>query len=93
MQFALEVLGFKPENIILFGWSIGGFSTSYAAMNYPDVKAVVSLSNIYIFFNLLFKNPTSCVGGLVGSTLALSAGGADSIPAAGPLNYGVDPVS
>lgn len=42
MQFAIHKLGFKVENIILFGWSIGGYTTSWAAMNYPDVKGVVS---------------------------------------------------
>lgn len=42
MQFAINSLNFTPENIILFGWSIGGYSSSWAAMNYPDVKGVVS---------------------------------------------------
>lgn len=41
MQFAIIRLGFLPENIVLFGWSIGGFTTSWAAMMYPDVKAVI----------------------------------------------------
>ena len=41
MQFAIHGLKFQPENIILFGWSIGGYPTSWAAMNYPDVKGVV----------------------------------------------------
>lgn len=43
MQFALHHLQFKPENIIVFGWSIGGYSTTWAAMNYPEVKGVVRL--------------------------------------------------
>ncbi|KAJ1525091.1 hypothetical protein ONE63_009933 [Megalurothrips usitatus] len=41
MQFAIHGLNFPIENIILFGWSIGGYSTSWAAMNYPDVNLVV----------------------------------------------------
>lgn len=41
MQFAINKLGFKVQNIVLFGWSIGGYSASWAAMNYPDVKGVV----------------------------------------------------
>ncbi|XP_063920085.1 phosphatidylserine lipase ABHD16A isoform X1 [Zophobas morio] len=41
VQFAINRLGFKLENILLFGWSIGGYVTSWAAMNYPDVKGVV----------------------------------------------------
>ena len=42
MQFAILELGFTPNQIILHGWSIGGFSASWVAMNYPDIKAVVS---------------------------------------------------
>lgn len=45
MQFAFQRLNFIPENVILFGWSIGGFASSYAATIYPDVKAVVSRGN------------------------------------------------
>ncbi|KAL1130834.1 hypothetical protein AAG570_012075 [Ranatra chinensis] len=41
MQFAINKLGFLPDNIILFGWSIGGYATTWAAMNYPEVKAVI----------------------------------------------------
>lgn len=41
MQFAILQLGFTPNQIILHGWSIGGFSASWVAMNYPDIKAVV----------------------------------------------------
>jgi len=41
MQFAIHRLGFTPENIILFGWSIGGYATSWAAATYPEVKAVM----------------------------------------------------
>ncbi|XP_055611363.1 phosphatidylserine lipase ABHD16A [Uranotaenia lowii] len=41
VQFALTDLGFTPENIILYGWSIGGYSTLYAASQYPDVKGVI----------------------------------------------------
>lgn len=42
MQFAIHKLGFLPENILLFGWSIGAYSSLYAATQYPDVKGVVS---------------------------------------------------
>jgi hypothetical protein len=41
LHFAIHRLGFKLENILLFGWSIGGYTTAWAAMNYPDVKGVV----------------------------------------------------
>ena len=42
MQFAIARLGFTPDQIIIHGWSIGGFPASWVAMNYPDIKAVVS---------------------------------------------------
>ncbi|CAG9862159.1 unnamed protein product [Phyllotreta striolata] len=41
MQFAENKLGFKREEIILFGWSIGGYPASWAAMNYPEIKGIV----------------------------------------------------
>ncbi|KAK9501002.1 hypothetical protein O3M35_002141 [Rhynocoris fuscipes] len=41
MQFAIHKLGFPPNQIILYGWSIGGYSTTWAARHYTDVKAVV----------------------------------------------------
>ena len=42
MQFAIDKLGFTPDQIIIHGWSIGGFPASWVAMNFPDIKAVVS---------------------------------------------------
>ncbi|KAK7095408.1 hypothetical protein V1264_006820 [Littorina saxatilis] len=41
MQYAISRLGFQPDRIVLFAWSIGGYSASWAAMNYPDVKHVI----------------------------------------------------
>ena len=45
MQYAIHRLGFHPDSIILFAWSIGGYAASWAAMSYPDVKHVVSSSS------------------------------------------------
>lgn len=42
MQFAINELKFEPEDIIMFGWSIGGYTAAWAAVNYP-VKALVSI--------------------------------------------------
>ena len=42
MQYAIHELGFMPDDIALFAWSIGGYSATWAAMNYPDVKFMVS---------------------------------------------------
>ena len=41
MQFAIHKLGFTPENIIVTGWSIGGFSATWLAMHYPDIAGLV----------------------------------------------------
>jgi len=41
MQFAINKLGFSPDNILLHGWSIGGFTATWAASHYPDVKGVI----------------------------------------------------
>lgn len=41
MQFAILKLGFKPEEIIVYGWSIGGFTSSWLAMNYPDIQGLI----------------------------------------------------
>lgn len=41
VMYAVTKLGFTLDNIILFAWSIGGYSTSYAAMTFPDIKAVI----------------------------------------------------
>lgn len=41
MQFAIHKLGFMPENIVLFGWSIGGYSSLYGATLYPEVRGLI----------------------------------------------------
>ncbi|GMR43101.1 hypothetical protein PMAYCL1PPCAC_13296, partial [Pristionchus mayeri] len=40
-QYATEVLGYKEEEIVLFGWSIGGFPSSWLAANHPKIKGLV----------------------------------------------------
>lgn len=46
MEFAINKLGFAPEQIVLYGWSIGGFASSLAAEAYPNVRAVVRIYNL-----------------------------------------------
>lgn len=48
MQYAIHKLGFMPDSIALFAWSIGGYSATWAAMNYPDVSFVVSVFMLFI---------------------------------------------
>ncbi|XP_015127208.1 protein ABHD16A [Diachasma alloeum] len=41
MRFAKENLSFPEDRIILYGWSIGGFTATWAAMNYPEIHGLV----------------------------------------------------
>ncbi|CAG5124162.1 unnamed protein product [Candidula unifasciata] len=41
IQYAIHKLGFSPDNIALFAWSIGGYTASWAAKSYPDIQFVV----------------------------------------------------
>lgn len=41
MRYATEKLGFTEENIIIFGWSIGGFTATWAAMNNPGIHGLI----------------------------------------------------
>jgi pimeloyl-ACP methyl ester carboxylesterase len=38
IEFAQVKLGYGLGEIILHGWSIGGYSTSWAAMNHPGIR-------------------------------------------------------
>jgi len=42
MEFAIKSLGFREQDIIIMGWSIGGFTSSHAASLYPNVQGLVS---------------------------------------------------
>ena len=48
IKYAVTKLGFEPEEIMMFAWSIGGYTASYAAMMYPNIKGVVCF---FICFN------------------------------------------
>jgi len=41
MRYAVTRLGFDVKNIIVFAWSIGGYTASYAAMMYPQIKGLI----------------------------------------------------
>ncbi|GAB6024577.1 Protein abhd16a [Chamberlinius hualienensis] len=41
VQFAIEKLGFNLENIVLYAWSIGGYSAIWAAVNYPQIQGII----------------------------------------------------
>uniref|UniRef100_A0A8C1RUR1 Protein ABHD16A-like n=1 Tax=Cyprinus carpio TaxID=7962 RepID=A0A8C1RUR1_CYPCA len=41
IQFAVHKLGFQLSDIIVYAWSIGGFTASWAVMSYPEIRALV----------------------------------------------------
>eukprot|EP00731_Ephydatia_muelleri_P024388 Em0016g659a len=41
VRYAATKLGFALDDIIMYGWSIGGFTCSCAAASYPDIGAVI----------------------------------------------------
>jgi pimeloyl-ACP methyl ester carboxylesterase len=41
VRYAVTDLGFAFQDIIVYAWSIGGYTASCAAMSYPDIGAVV----------------------------------------------------
>ncbi|KAF0045549.1 hypothetical protein F2P81_002078 [Scophthalmus maximus] len=41
IQFATHQLGFQLIDIVIYAWSIGGFTASWAVMSYPEVQSIV----------------------------------------------------
>ncbi|KAL8213071.1 UNVERIFIED_CONTAM: Protein abhd16a [Gekko kuhli] len=71
MQYAIHHLGFLPEDIILYAWSIGGFTATWAAMSYPDVSALVLDASFDDLVPLALKVMPESWRGLVTRTVRL----------------------
>ncbi|KAI4790550.1 hypothetical protein KUCAC02_034558, partial [Chaenocephalus aceratus] len=41
IQYAVHRLGFQLSDIVVYAWSIGGFTASWAVMSYPEIQSVV----------------------------------------------------
>lgn len=41
IRFAINKLNFATSQIVVFGWSIGGFTASWAGMRYPNLHGLV----------------------------------------------------
>uniref|UniRef100_G3P4Y2 Abhydrolase domain containing 16A, phospholipase n=2 Tax=Gasterosteus aculeatus aculeatus TaxID=481459 RepID=G3P4Y2_GASAC len=41
IQFAIHKLGFEITDIVIYAWSIGGFTASWAVMSYPEIQSIV----------------------------------------------------
>ncbi|XP_012228848.1 phosphatidylserine lipase ABHD16A isoform X2 [Linepithema humile] len=65
MRFAIERLNFPEERIILYGWSIGGYTATWAAMNYPSVQSLVLDATFDDVLPLAIKAMSPSLEGLV----------------------------
>ncbi|ELK25822.1 Abhydrolase domain-containing protein 16B [Myotis davidii] len=41
IKYALHRLRFPPAHVVIYGWSIGGFTATWATMSYPELGALV----------------------------------------------------
>jgi pimeloyl-ACP methyl ester carboxylesterase len=41
MHYAIEKLHFPIHNIVIFAWSIGGYSACWTAVHYPDIHGLI----------------------------------------------------
>ncbi|KAL3318723.1 hypothetical protein Ciccas_002622 [Cichlidogyrus casuarinus] len=40
-MYATDELKFRPQDIYFLGWSIGGYTVTWAAMNYPKIAGII----------------------------------------------------
>lgn len=65
IQFAIHKLGFLPEQILMFGWSIGGYSSIYAATLYPEIKGLLLDATFDDVLQLALPRMPQCISGIV----------------------------
>ncbi|KAM0736562.1 Phosphatidylserine lipase ABHD16A [Formica fusca] len=66
MRFAIDRLKFPEKRIILYGWSIGGYTATWAAMNYPSIQSLVVLDATFDdIFPLAMKAMPPSLEGLI----------------------------
>ncbi|XP_006617758.1 phosphatidylserine lipase ABHD16A [Apis dorsata] len=65
MRFAIDYLTFPEEQIILYGWSIGGYTATWAAMNYPSIQSLVLDATFDDVLPLAIMTMSSSLEGLV----------------------------
>ncbi|XP_033340542.1 phosphatidylserine lipase ABHD16A [Megalopta genalis] len=69
MRFAIEHLRFPEEQIIVYGWSIGGYTATWAAMNYPSIQSLVLDATFDDILPLAIMTMSSMLEGLVRSII------------------------
>ncbi|XP_062904134.1 phosphatidylserine lipase ABHD16A [Mobula hypostoma] len=63
IQYATHRLNFRVEDIIMYAWSIGGFTATWATMNYPEIHALILDASFDDLVPLALKvMPESCRG-------------------------------
>uniref|UniRef100_UPI00398EAC8F phosphatidylserine lipase ABHD16A n=1 Tax=Pristiophorus japonicus TaxID=55135 RepID=UPI00398EAC8F len=63
VQYAIQRLNFQVEDIIVYAWSIGGFTATWATMTYPEISALVLDASFDDLVPLALKvMPESCRG-------------------------------
>lgn len=65
MRFAIDRLKFREDQIILYGWSIGGYPATWAAMNYPSIQSLVLDATFDDILPLAIMTMSSSLEGLV----------------------------
>ncbi|XP_017762786.1 PREDICTED: protein ABHD16A [Eufriesea mexicana] len=65
MRFAIDHLKFPEEQIILYGWSIGGYTATWAAMNYPSIQSLILDATFDDILPLAIMTMSSLLEGLV----------------------------
>lgn len=66
MQFAIHSAGFKEENILIYGWSIGGYTSTWAAMNYPQISGLILDATFNHVLPLAVNRMPACLNSIVG---------------------------
>lgn len=65
MRFAIDHLRFPENKIILYGWSIGGYTATWAAMNYPSIQSLILDATFDDVLPLAIMTMSSSLEGLV----------------------------
>ncbi|GFN73537.1 abhydrolase domain-containing protein 16a [Plakobranchus ocellatus] len=69
MMYAIHKLGFEPQNIVVFAWSIGGYSAALMARSFPDVQYVVLDATFDDLVPLAVSKMPQSWGGLVSKSI------------------------
>ncbi|XP_057333480.1 phosphatidylserine lipase ABHD16A [Microplitis mediator] len=65
MRYAVEKLEFPEERIIIYGWSIGGYTATWAAMNYPGIHGLVLDATFDDVLPLAISRMPAAIDGIV----------------------------